>query len=106
TKRPAERPLEKVVADWHLLNCPVGLDDSGPTGPSERDSVLPDSQVIFHREDSWNGIRHDPRNVLVHLIHHHAFKRNVPIFHDDMDLRYGAHGVPPRSEEHTSALQS
>jgi hypothetical protein len=52
----------------------VSPEESGPTGSSEREGGLPDSQIIFHREDARNSIRDDSRYVLVHLVHYDAFE--------------------------------
>ena len=84
----------KTVKKLTPVRNALGPEESGPSASNEREDALADSQVVFHREDSGNRIRDDPRNILVHLIHDHAFESHVSILHDDMDLRDHAHRVP------------
>src|SRR5271165_721869 len=44
-----------------------------------------DPEFVGYREDSWNRVGANSRNVLVSLIVHDTFQRHVPVLDDDPD---------------------
>src|ERR1700733_3748163 len=54
---------------------------------------LANLQVVRYRKYSTDGFRGYFSDRFIHLVHDHAFQRHVSIFHDDVNLRDGTHGV-------------
>jgi hypothetical protein len=50
-------------------------------------------QVVGYREHPRNAVGFDTGKILVHLSCRRAFQENIAVLDDDMDARYGSHGV-------------